>query len=389
MTKLHICAIGLLWALVLAGCEPSRQRHATPADDSQRLAAASPGAAADTVAPFAQVPPLAAVPRAVQIDGQLYRAEATARADAHRQLIMRDSLAGHLANEAALNTLRTVGAGYDAVYTLRLRRADGREQFRTVLRKPDFFAALGQELVTESVPATPVFCGYLPRLHVLAYTVWFQAYDTDWAASALLLLDAGTGQVRYLGLNQRAEDQPAENRLTPDGRTLLTRYAVVAAGRKPVALALPDLLVAGTRLISARTALVVYDHSVDEQGLPRPMPRANALLLDLVDGRLLTRFHLGASRTGYQDGRAVNYQYLAPTRTHYFFSPDDETLVLIPREKPTALRRLRLGALPKFRLPQRPAEVRFRLPAGVGQHLALFADTVTGTLRYQLLKPVQ
>lgn len=361
----------------LGACRPSVPGRATVA------AADAPaiGAGADTTLPFAPLP-AGPVARAVTINGQLYRVEVSARTDPGRQLLLRDSLAGQLSN-AELAPLRAVGAGFDASYTLRLRRPNGLPQFSTVLRKTDFFAAVGQELVTESVPATPVFCGYLPRFHALAFTVAFNAYDTDWAASALLLIDAGSGQVRYLGLNQRAQDPPAQNVLTPDGRTLLTRYAVLAADRPVVPLNAPSLLLADTRLLNARAALVAYDYGLDEQGLPLPLPRANALLLDLVDGRLLARFHLGVAATGYQDGRALHYQYLAPTRTHYFFSADDEALVLVPRERPTALRRLRLSALSKFRLPQHPGEVRFQLPAGPGRRLTLYADTVSGALRYQ------
>ncbi|RAK70309.1 hypothetical protein DLM85_05550 [Hymenobacter edaphi] len=375
---------GLLLVACGVGCGPSRHPVAA-ADDA--AAATGPVAAADTALPFAQLP-AEPVARTVQLAGQLCRVETDARVDARRPLMLRDSLAGQLAARE-LTQLKASGAGFDAVYTLRLRGADGREQFRTELRKADFTAAVGEELVTESLPAAPTFVGYLPRLHALAFTVWFQAYDTDWAAAALLLLDATTGQVRYLGLSQRAEDQPAANVLTPDGRTLLTRYAVLTAGRPPVELTVPNLQVAGTRLLNARAALVAYAPALDEQNQPLPLPRANALLLDLVDGRVLTRLHLGATATGYQHGRGLSYQYLHQTRTHYFFSPDDETLVLVPRERPTALRRLRLAALPKFRLPQRPAEVRFRLPAGLGSSLILYADTVSGDLRSQAAAPPQ
>ncbi|MCC3160271.1 hypothetical protein LJ737_23745 [Hymenobacter sp. 15J16-1T3B] len=375
----NIWLAGLALAVLGAGCGPSK--HPAAVADEQTATTPGPVAAADTALPFAALP-AGPVARTVQLDGQLCRVETGARVDSRRPLVLRDSLAGQLA-APELAQLQTSGAGFDAVYTLGLRRADGREQFRTELRKADFVAALGEELVTESLPTAPVFAGYLPRLHALAFTLWFQAYDTDWAASALLLLDAGTGQVRYLGLNHRAEDQPAANVLTPDGRTLLTRYAVLSAARPPVDLGLPGLQVAGTRLLNARAALVAYAPALDEQGQPLPLPRANALVLDLVDGRVLTRLHLGATATGYQNGRGLSYQYLQQTRTHYFFSPDDETLVLIPRERPTALRRLRLGAVPRFRLPQRPTEVRFGLSAGPGPQLVLYADTVAGGLRFQ------
>ncbi|GAB2940031.1 hypothetical protein GCM10027048_00320 [Hymenobacter coalescens] len=372
--------LGLLGGLCLS-CEPSRPVAST-AGATAGAAAPAVQSVADTTQPFAPLTALGPAGRSVTIGGQLYRIETGARVDAAHQLLMRDSLAGQPASPAALARLQAVGAGYDAQYTLRLRHPNGRVRFITTLRKADFVPALGAELVTESLPAAPQFCGYLPRFNALAFTVWFQAYDTDWAASALVLLDAETGQVRHLGLNYRAQDEPAANVPTPDGRTLLTRYAVLAAGRPPVELALPSLAVAGTRLVNARTALVAYAPTSDEQG--PPLPRANALLLDLVDGRLLARLHLGATATGYQDGRGLNHQYLRQTATHYFLSPDDQSLVLIPRERPAAYRRLRLAALTRFQLPQRPTEVRFGLRFGLGPHPVLYADTLTGNLRCQL-----
>ena len=381
-TRLRLA--GILLALGAAGCGPSKQ-PATTADDATTTAA-GPLAVADTALPFPALP-AGPAPRTVQLGGQLGRVETSARVDGARQLMLRDSLAGQLA-PAELTRRRLSGSGFDAVYTLRLRRPDQRVQFTTTLRKTDLMAALGEELVTESSPEAPVFVGYLPRLDALAFTLRCNAFDTDWTATALVLLDAASGQVRYLGLHQRAQDEPTRNVLTPDGRTLLTRYAVLTADRPPVALTLPNLQVAGTRLLNARAALVAYAPDVDEQGLPVPLARANALLLDLVDGRVLTRLHLGATATGYQDGHGLSYQYLRQTRTHYFGSPDDQTLVLIPRERPTELRRLRLAAIPRFRLPQRPTEVRFGLSLGPTQRLLLYADTLSGALRCQPLGPV-
>lgn len=380
-TRLRLA--GILLALLVAGCGPSKQPAAT-ADDASATPAGPP-AVADTTLPFQPLPTTPA-PRAVQIDGQLYRVETAARVDGRRPLVLRDSLAGQLA-PAELARRRATGSGFDAEYTLRLYRPDRQEQFATTLRKADFMAALGEELVTESSPEAPVFVGYLSRFQALAFTVRFNAFDTDWTATALLLLEVRSGQLRYLGLQQRAQDQPDALVLTPDGRTLLSRYAVLTTGRPPVELALPNLQVAGTRLLNARAALVAYAPDVDEQGQPLPLPRANALLLDLVDGRVLTRLHLGTTRTGYQDGHGLSYQYVRQTRTHYLFSPDDDNLVLIPRERPTALRRLRLAAVPRFRLPQRPTEVRFGLRGGVGPGLVLYADTVSGALRCQPLGP--
>ncbi|RTQ51550.1 hypothetical protein EJV47_07055 [Hymenobacter gummosus] len=379
-TTLRSWLLGLGLGLLGTGCRPVPPGPADAAAEVP-LPPAAPAAVADTVLPFQPLPTEPAS-RSVQLDGQLYRVETSARVDGRHQLVLRDSLAGQLA-PAELTRRRASGSGFDAVYTLRLRRPDRPPQFTTTLRKTDFAAALGPELVTESVPEAPVFVGHLPRFGALAFTVRFNAFDTDWTATALVLLDAATGQLRYLGLQQRAQDQPAPGVLTPDGRTLLTRYAVLTAGRPPVELALPGLQVAGTRLLNTRAALVAYAPDVDEQGLPTPLPRANALLLDLVDGRVLTRFHLGPTATGYQDGRGLSYQYLRQTRTHYLFSPDDQTLLLLPRERPTELRRLRLAAVSRFRLPQRPSEVRFGLPAGLGTSLIIYADTLSGTLRYQ------
>lgn len=383
--KIGLGLLALVLAVATGGCRPGRTPVAAAVEAVPAAATGPDGAAAvaDTALPFAALP-IGPVGNSLQLEGQLYRVETSARIDEHHQLLMRDSLAGQLA-APELARLRAVGAGYEATYTLRLRRPDGQEQFTTTLRKTDFVAALGQELVTESLPAAPVFGGYLSRFDALAFTVRFQAYDTDWAASALLLLDARSGAVRYLGLQQRAQDEPARAELTPDGRTLLTRYAILSVHRPPVELALPHLTVAGTRLVNARTALVVYDYALDERGLPLPLPRANALLLDLVDGRLLTRLHLGAAATGYQDGRGLHHQYLAQTRTHYFLSPDDQSLLLVPRDRPTAYRRLRLSAVPRFSLAPYPREVRFHLGNGLGPQTVLYADTLTGALRCQLL----
>jgi hypothetical protein len=380
--RLHpLMLLGFMW---LQGCEA---RHATRSEtvvplatsDSLRQPALPPRlSAADTLAPFpvlgAQIDSLRGLPVAV-IDGQPYRVRTQAAPDLRQRLLPQDSVS---------QALRAEGVGYEARFTVQLLGPDGRPRFTSVLRKKDFEAAVGRQLLAESAPDRPRFCAYLPQFRALAFQLWFAAAGTDWAESALFLLDARTGQLREVVYDGLAEDDYAGNALTPDGRALLTRSAILHADGPRSNLQREGLSIPAVQLLGDSSALVVYD----EQPNPKVdsvfgrKPHA-AYLIDLI-GRRLARIPFSSSATGYLDGATLNYRYLHPAQMHYFYDEGHQQLLLVPRRRPTAYRLLPLMKLAEFRPPRQPHEVRIDLSPNIGGSLGLYVDTLSQALRYQL-----
>jgi hypothetical protein len=384
-----------LLGLALPACE-SRRPAAGPAEAPTAAPAPVRTAVADTALPFASLhAPLdsAGGLPVVRIDGQPYRVRSSARPDRTRRL-MRPASAVLESTDSTGNITRTPdpaldslneanGYGYDAEYTVQLLGPGGRPRFTASVRKTDFAASMGGlQHVAESTVGPPTLLGYLPQFHALAFDVSFYLEGTDDGGEALLLLDARTGKVRGITEHYYYESAESPDALTPDGRTLLLGAEIWHADGRRVRLDRPRQAVAGTLLLNEQTALVVYEDGYDPvKQVNLPVRGANAHLIDL-QGRELGAFafHGTTGAIGY----SLNYAYLAQTRTHYLFDNTNGTVHLLPRDAPKQHRQLALARLPKFQPPQRPAEVRFTIDSEAGGPLTLYADTVTGALRYRL-----
>ena len=394
----------LLVLLIVGGCEARKSAAELGAAssaplDSGRATAAQPAAvpAIDTTAAAFRrlgegLDSVAGLP-AVRLDGQVYRIRTEAQIDCRHRLLPRRPFVWEGPDSAGRPT-RTFdalrdsiyeahGYGCDARYTVQLLApGGGRPRFITTLRKTDFVAALELEPVAEALVVPPEFLGYLPQFHALAFAVPFNLDESDAGVAALVLLDASSGRRRYLTRYYFNSGGTGANALTPDGRTLLLCYEILRADAPPVSLLRPRQEVAGTVLINGQTALVVYTDGYDANTQqPLPIRGANAHLLDL-SGRELAAFRFDgvSGALGYQ----LNHHYLPATRTHYLYDDTNNTLRLIPRGQPQQHRLLPLRQLPPFAPPRRRTEVRFEFDPESGKHLTLYADTLSGKLRYQL-----
>lgn len=395
----YLLYLPALSALLLA-CEsrqPATQAGpvAGPAADSSRLAP-SPATrvATDTASPSVPLPRTmmgdddGATRPAVRLDGQLYRVETAVRMEPTRRLPVPpeeppteplDS-AETAARAELLATAVERGYGYDATFTVRLLAPDGRPRFTTTLRKGDFAAAMGREHVNVSATSAPRFWSYLPQFQALVFLVPFYLDGTDDGGDALLLLDAASGRVRSITMGSWFGDGRGADAVSTDGQVLLTAYDILRADGRRVSLDRPNISTLGTRLINAGTVLAVYDAPQNA----RQLPSDNARLLDL-DGRQIGAFRFRATEA--EVGTEVPAAYCGPTRTHYLFDTDAQSVTLIPRDTPTQHRTLRLQQLARFRAPRRPTEARVTVAFPIGGHLTLYTDTLSGRLRYQLTKP--
>ncbi|WP_400190620.1 hypothetical protein [Hymenobacter sp. B81] len=378
--------------LALLGCGESRRETATQQPQSAPEVPARPtapprpatGYAARPYIPLGQgIDSLNGAPVA-RIAGENYRVVVEARPDLTRPLLWSRGYADSLAQADPdwAKSIRESGYGFDATYTFKLLDARGRARFTTTLRKMDFAEVVAKELLMEAVLDTPVFYGYLPKFNALAYRSRFTAEGTDWSMETLLLLDAGTGRVRYLLPDKPSEDLHESNMLTPDGEVLITRQRLIHASGRQLALQRPDQRIAATQLISSNVVLVVYEPDFNDKGRRKPGEKLNARLLDL-SGRELDRFAFRGTATDYLEGLALNHCYAPQLGSHYLFDDSNRTLRIIPARQPTASRLLSLESLPKYALPTRAAEVRLEIRTGLGEQLVLFADTVSGELRAQ------
>ncbi|OON69319.1 hypothetical protein B0919_08495 [Hymenobacter sp. CRA2] len=386
--------------VALLACE-SRQPNAanTEAPTSKPAPAAVPApilpVMADTTSEFVRlgerIDSVGGLP-AVHIGGQTYRIQTSARPDRTRRLIKPEPIHMRPLDSADYDPKYDLqrdsiyeanGYGYDAIYTVQLLAPNGRPKFTTTLRKPDFAGPMGGlEHVAQSMVLAPDFLGYLPQFNALAFDVTMMLDETDDGGAAMLLLDAGTGKVRYLTEHNYYGDALSPDVLTPDGRTLLLGQEILHADGRHVPLVRKNLAVAGTVLLNDRTALVVYEGAYDPvKETEIPVRGANAHIIDLRGRELGSfRFHGTAGAIGYM----INHRYLAPTRTHYLYDNTNQTLHLIPRNAPLQHRELPLRKLPRFRPPQRPGEVRCHISPEAGGELTLYVDRTTGAVRYRL-----
>ncbi|MCC3160270.1 hypothetical protein LJ737_23740 [Hymenobacter sp. 15J16-1T3B] len=382
--RTRLYPLGLCAALLACkGRKPAAESAAASAapDSPVAAAAAAPQPLrADTVAPFPTVltrlDSAAGLP-VVRLQGQPFRVETARRIDLTRPLPP-----GEPAPESGLadSLSRAWGYGYDAEYTIRLLDAAGRARFVTTLRKPDFAEAIGATAVAGYASNAPTLLAYLPGFRALAFEVSFFMEGTDDVASALLLLDAGTGRVQLVVPYERWDDADGANALTPDGRALLTGTDLLRADGRRISLLRPGQQVAGTRWLNAHTLLVAYVGAYDRQGNRRPLRGPNAHLLNL-DGRELGAFRLDGLEA--EVGYMLRDEYLAQTQTYYLYDADNRTLRLFPRAQPLQYRTLPLAKLPRFAPPQRPAEVRFTVYTTGGLPPVFFVDTGSGAVRYR------
>ncbi|WP_086594702.1 hypothetical protein [Hymenobacter crusticola] len=381
---------GLAILLLITACEARKsvvtQENAVPAVASDQTIIKHSLMAADTTAPFeplgAQIDSLNGSPIA-RINGQVYWVETSGKPDLTHRLIDRDSLTIG-SDSATVANMDSSGYGYDAIYTFRLVTPDGRARFTTVRHTMDFAPALSRELLVESTPDKPTFLGYLPQFNALIFQLWFVAEGTDWAESALLLLDAVSGKVRYTLFDHSGEDMHNGNALTTNGRVLLTRTAILHADGRRINITREKLRTAAVQLLNDRIALVLYENG-NFYGKEFPAPKNNACVMTF-DGRVLDSFPLRAAEIDYLDGTDLNYGYLRSTQTHYLFDLERKILYLLPRGQPLKRQTIHLKNLPVFKSPQRSSEVAISLQEGVGPSLRVYVDTINNKLRYQLLE---
>lgn len=385
----------LLFALLwLAGCD-SKPAAQLPSSPSLPPAAAPAVAAvarprtlalADTATPYTTLPGTGDTVQAatrILIKGNWYRLQTSAQTDSARPLRFTYPPSSDVnAPDSAQNNTVT---GFEGTYTFRLLRPDGTTQFLQTLKKSDFTKEIGEDMAVDAKPEPPVFSGYLPAFHALAFELGFYPMDSDAGGELLLLLDATTGRVLHQKMARWMGGCNSAMVLSADGRTLLTSLEILQANGRATPLdTKPGREVGGTLLVNGQTVLVAYLPGYDNKGNPLPLKGPNAELLDL-SGRKLAAFNLESVDGGL--GYQMLAKYVGQTRSHYLFDDRNGKLGVVPAQRPTAARILKLNQLPVFRAPQRPTEVRIHFTTESSTDATFFIDTVSGGLRHRIRKP--
>ena len=379
----NILAAGLL---ALAGCEqklnPSRSVSTYPP-------LVVPVPVARAIAPPARpgwAPP-ASIDTLVRLNRRPYRLRFEAETDSTQPLTTTYTpFPGH--TERA--------RGYEGRFTFTLRDSTGRQVFRRQLRKADFFAQAGADIVVESEALLPSLLGYSVPLGALIFTLDFAVPNADVGSQVVLLLDL-TGKVLRMsegrGLSGGADCDPV---LAADGRTLLTPSEILRPNQPPLRLNKPDADLAGAFLLSDTTLLAVYapgktrlirsPDGLDAVGRTpnrQQLQAPNAFVRHTRSGRVLHAFRYGGF---YEElGYTIPQHYLRATATCYLLD-EKRGLHLLPRAGAAAPIELRFAVMPVFVPPQKPAEVRFELQ-GSGRVFAFYVDTTRRLphIRYQRL----
>ncbi|SFQ57946.1 hypothetical protein [Hymenobacter arizonensis] len=390
----------LLFALCfLAGCEQKKaalqQEDAPPQNTLAEAAAAAPIAQprslafADTAAPYTTLPSfydsVKASPQ-VRINGTLYRLQTTARTDSTRPLRYTDPTMASQDGPGTDSTQSNTITGFEGTYTFRLLRPDGKTQFVKKLRKSDFAAEVGKDMVVDATTMLPVFSGYLPAFNALAFELGFYPEGSDAGGEALLLLNATTGQVIHKQMARWNSGCNSAAVLSPNGRTLLTSTEILQAnGRATPIDNKSGRSVGGTLLVNDQTVLVAYAPGYDNRGNQVEIKGPNAELMDL-NGRKLASFALESINGGL--GTQMFSKYVRQTRSHYLFDEANNKLGIISADNPVPARLLKLSEIPVYRAPQHPTEVRIHFETESGTRAAFYIDTVSSNLRCRVIKPV-
>jgi len=249
------------------------------------------------------------------------------------------------------------------------------------LRKTDFAQAVYGSLRTVALAAPPAFLAYWPARRALIFEVSFGREDTDEGLDVLVLLDVATGRVQHLGAKKAfmgsCDCWPT---LTPDGQTLLAGEEILRANGQVTVLTKAGRAVAGTRIITDSTFLVVYERDAGHA------LASNARLVSRT-GRVARRFTFHGTDPGMSSGGySLAAAFLPATNTHYLYDGSTHVFTLISVNKPAALRQLPAAQLARFQLPQRPSEKRLEFEQDDMPSAALYVDTLTQQLRYAVIK---
>lgn len=391
-----------LLAAILTACD-SRRPAATaettaaqvPAETvAAPIAAAPPApagpAVADTAAPFPGWPlrfNSAQPTPEVQLAGQVYRLSLSARPDSSQPLlyvspfvVIRPTPAADSAG--GFTTEQRMTRGVEVQYTIALHDAGGRPVFTRRLTKQAFRAAVGPEWVTDGDATPPNYLGRWPQRQALVFRFDFAPGPTDFFATALLLLDERTGRTRGVFYEKTygsttSPDVPPT--LTPNGQTLLLPNELRYVDGRQKSLKKLGYDLAAARLLNDSIVLATYEPQEAPEDAPPSGKKSQTVLINLR-GQQLKSFVFSPVSSGL--GYWLSYQYLAQTRTHYFYDEAARALLLVPRDAPLQARQVQLSTLPKFELPRRPTEVSFGFPTETGEQVTLWVDTVAGSMRY-------
>ena len=275
----------------------------------------------------------------VQLNGQTYTVSTSARADSSQPLT-------HTYTRYGSPGVTDTVWGVQVSYTVSLRNTQRRQVFSRQFIKQDFEPVIKPYFTTSAYPWPPEYLGYWPRTNTLAFRVTLLPDGSDYGEYALLLLDAATGQTRQLARENWSGGSSADTPITlaPDGKLLLLGYQLRYPDGRYKSLERRGYDVAGSRFINDTTILVAYEPADVEEGKFRA-PGAQSVLLNL-QGRQLKAWTFDAANL--ELGYTLRYQYLAQTRTHYFFDETAQALLLVPRDAPLQARQQKLSALPRF-----------------------------------------
>lgn len=374
-------------ALLLTACETRHSAATTEAPrpevttDSAATVAASVQlfGVADTAEPYPGwygQPDSARVVQ-VQLDGKTCYISTAIEIESARQITLP-------APAVSANTPPDTLRGPQAHYTIVLRNAQQQPVFTRHLTKQVFADIIHPSYVTEAEASKPSYVGYWPQAHALVFSCGFVMPESDDGISTLLLLDATTGRLlhsmhsNYYG----GADLAGEAVLAPTGAVLLTAYALLYPDGRRKSLERRGYDVAGACFINEQTILVDYEPTDVKEGQSRAA-LAQTVLLNLQGKTLKTLSFSGNGEGGL--GYTLMGAYVRQTRTHYFYDERAHALLQVPQDQPLQAKQQPLTALQQFQSPQRATEVKFdfHLESGVGERIILWADTVSGQIRYQ------
>ncbi|QIX61616.1 hypothetical protein HER32_10680 [Hymenobacter sp. BT18] len=293
--------------------------------------------------------------------------------------------------------------GYAGRQIITLLDPNGRQVFRRVLHKPDFYSVANRDIITVSEPARPVFVGYQAATQTLGFTLDIGIPYSDVWQRCLILLGFD-GRVKQLATSYWSNwDAPdCAPRLLPDGE-VLTCQELLLPNKQRVSLLKPPAQLLAAFMLTDTTLCTVYRYgqyrnqpaaaagmsdeeelSADFQGPEwvadkRRQSSPNAFVIN-ARGQVRHSFQYHGYRE--QIGFWVPRRYLWQTHTYYLLD-EERGLTALDKHNAKSIATISFKEMQPFQPPRLPGEVRFQMKTE-GHDFTFYVDpTQPRRLRYQ------